>query len=121
MQGKRAEKVAELLRMELSSAILTRLKDPRVGFITITRVQMSNDLQYAKIFYSVLGDQEKKRATHEALEHARGFLQRDVGNTLKLRYTPHLQFYLDDSADNSLEVEGILKKIQVNPPQDSNN
>ena len=124
MQGKRADKVAELVRMELSSAILTRLKDPRVGFITITRVEMSNDLQYAKVFYSVLGDQEKKRVTGEALEHARGFLQRDVGNTLKLRYTPHLQFYLDKSCEHSLEVDSILKNIQnvqTNPSQELNN
>lgn len=120
MQGKRADKVAELVQMELSSAVLLRLKDPRIGFITITRVEMSNDLQIAKVFYSVLGDGEKKRATGEALEHARGFLQRDVGNTLKLRYTPHLQFHLDESADHSLEVENIIKKIHTDPNQASN-
>lgn len=117
MQGKRTERVAELLRMELSSAILTRVKDPRLGFVTVTRVEMSNDLQYAKVFYSVLGDKTKRQESVTALERARGFLQRDVAQALNLRYTPHLQFHLDESSDHVMEIEGLIKKIQNNSPE----
>ncbi len=118
MQGKRTDRVAELVRMELGSAILMRLKDPRVGFVTITRVEMSMDLHYAKVFYSVLGSPEEKAKTAEVLDHSKGFLQRDIAKTLKLRYTPHLQFYLDESADHVSEVEGILKQLRPNEPEE---
>ena len=111
MQGKRVDRVAELVRAELGSAILRHLRDPRVGFVTVTRVELSADLHYAKVFYSVIGDQAKRKETHEALNHARGFLQRDLAKELNLRYTPHLDFYLDDSLDHSLEIDGILKEI----------
>ena len=110
MQGKRTDRVAELIRNELGNAII-RLRDPRVGFVTVTRVGLSADLHYAKVFYSVIGDHEKKEATHEALTHARGFLQRDLAEVLNLRYTPHLDFCLDDSIDHSIHIESIIKEL----------
>lgn len=113
MKGKRVDRVAELIRNELGNAILGRIRDPRIGFVTVTRVDVSADLQIAKVFYSVLGDADKRARTHEALNHARGFLQKDLAQVLNLRYTPHLTFYLDDSVDQAMEIEGLLKNIHA--------
>ena len=112
MQGKRVDRVAELIRNELGTAVVRHLRDPRVGFVTITNVEISADLHYAKVFYSVMGDDAAKKRTHEALSHASGFLQRDLAQVLNLRYTPRLDFYLDNSLDHSIEVDGILKEIR---------
>ncbi len=111
MQGKRIERVAELIRNELGQAIVSRLRDPRVGFVTITHVDVSTDLHYARVHYSVLGDAEKRKRTQEALTHAKGFLQKDLAQVLNLRYTPQLEFTLDQSVDHSLEIEGILREL----------
>ena len=99
MQGKRTERIAALIKKELADTLTTRLRDPRIGFITVTSVEVSDDLKYAQVFYSVLGGEEVKEKTAEGLEKARGFLQRDIGNVLKLRFTPHLTFILDTSLD----------------------
>ena len=121
MQGKRVDRVAELVRHELGSAIVSRLRDPRVGFVTITRVELSADLHYAKVFYSVLADSSGKPAarpidqvrkeTHDALAHARGFLQKDLAEVLNLRYTPHLDFVLDDSIEQSIDMNELIKEV----------
>ena len=120
MQGKRVERVSELIRTELGNAIVNRIRDPRVGFVTITRVQVSADLHYAKVFYSVMGDEAKRAKTQEALNHARGFLQKDLAQELNLRYTPHLDFYLDDSLDHSLKINSILNELREKNPTSEN-
>jgi ribosome-binding factor A len=122
MQGKRTDRIADLIRGELSRVILTRMRDPRVGFLTIARVEVSADLQHAKVFYSVLGraqngtvepaTQALRIQTQEALDHARGFLQKDLAQVLNFRYTPHLHFVLDESVDQSIEIGQILRRIQ---------
>ncbi len=111
MQGKRIDRVAELIRNELGNAVLRNLRDPRVGFVTITRVEVSADLHYAKVFYSVIGNEAKRAETHEALNRARGFLQKDLATELNLRYTPHLDFYLDNSLDHSLEISSVIEEL----------
>ena len=118
MQGKRTERIGDLVRVELGNVIATQLRDPRIGFVTITRVEMSADLHYAKVFYSVLAsgklanrpiDQVRKE-THDALTSARGFLQKDLAQVLNFRYTPHLDFVLDDSIDHAFGINEILKE-----------
>ena len=84
MQGKRVERVAALVKQELASSISRDLKDPRIGFITITDVYMSDDLKHARVFYSALGTDDKKEETQQALNQARGFLQKDIANNLNL-------------------------------------
>jgi len=121
MQGKRSDRIGELIRAELGSVISTRLRDPRVGFVTITHVDVSADMKHAKVFYSVMGQDrptdskasapDVQRETQEALGHARGFLQRELAHALNLRNTPHLNFLFDDSTDRSMEIEGILNRI----------
>ena len=111
-QGKRTDRVGHLIQMELSQLILHRVKDPGLGFVTVTHVDVTPDMRSACVFFSVLGDQKTKERTQKALEKASGFLQREIGAALKLRYTPRLRFVQDDSFDQGLEVDRVLHKIQ---------
>ena len=111
MQGKRIDRVGHLIQMELSQLILHRVKDPRLGFVTVTHVNVAPDLRSARVFYSVLGDDKKKAETQIALEKAAGFLQKEIGTALILRYTPKLHFSLDDSLDRGLEIDRVLRDI----------
>ncbi len=111
MQGKRIDRVGHLIQMELSQLILHRVKDPRLGFVTVTHVDVTPDLRSACVFYSAMGDDKAKKASQTALEKASGFLQKEIGTALQLRYTPRLTFRLDDSLDKSLEVDKVLRQI----------
>lgn len=112
MQGKRTERVSSLLQMELSKLILERVKDPRLGFVTVTHVKITADLKSAVVFLSVMGDKKKKEETFKVLQRAAGFLQHEVGLALKLRYIPKLQFELDDSLDKDFEIGQVIRKIE---------
>lgn len=112
MQGKRTERVASLLKMELGSLILERIKDPRLGFVTVMHVKITPDLKSAVVFISVMGDKKKKEETIKVLERAAGFLQHEVGLAIKMRYTPKLQFELDDSLDKDFEIGQVIRKIE---------
>ena len=111
MQGKRADRVSHLIQMELSDLILRRLKDPRLGFVTVTHVDITADLKSARVFYSVMGSDKVKADSHAALEHATGFLQSKVGAVLQLRYTPRLTFIVDNSLDRGMEIDRVLRDI----------
>ena len=112
MQGKRTERVASLLQMELSNLILERIKDPRLGFVTVTHVKITPDLKSAVVFLSVMGEKKKKEETLKVLQRAAGFLQHEVGVAIKMRYTPKLQFELDDSLDKDFEIGQVIRKIE---------
>lgn len=112
MQGKRTERVGSLLQMELSKLILERVKDPRIGFVTVTHVKVTSDLRAAVVFLSVMGDKKVKESSMATLERAKGFLQHEVGIALKLRNTPRLQFELDDSLDKDFEIGQVIRKIE---------
>ncbi|HXV28313.1 MAG TPA: 30S ribosome-binding factor RbfA [bacterium] len=110
MQGKRTDRVGHLVQMELSQLILTRINDPRLGFMTVTHVDMTPDLKSATVFYSVLGDSKKRDDSQKALEHAAGFLQKSIATALKLRYTPKLRFQFDDSLDQGFEIDRLIRE-----------
>lgn len=112
MQGKRTERVASLLQMELSNLILERIKDPRMGFVTVTHVKITPDLKSAVVFVSIMGDQKKKDESLKVLARAAGFLQHEVGLAIQMRYTPKLQFELDDSLDKDFEIGKVIQKIE---------
>ena len=112
MQGKRTERVASLLKMELGTLILERIKDPRLGFVTVMHVKITPDLKSAVVFISVMGDKKKKEETLKVLTRAAGFLQHEVGLAIKMRYTPKLQFELDDSLDKDFEIGQVIRKIE---------
>jgi len=110
--GVRPERVANAIRREVSSIIQKDLKDPRIGFTTITKVEITPDLRSAKIYYSVLGDEKVKKSTEVALGSARGFIQGLVGNRLKLRFTPEITFKVDKSLEYHEKIDKILDKIR---------
>lgn len=117
MQGKRSDRIAALIKEELGSVFSKgRMKDPRIGFVTITEVKMSDDLKYARVFYTVLGDERVTEDTAKGLEMARGFLQRDLADTLRLRFTPHLTFALDSSLEEGMKIDGIIRKLHDEQP-----
>ena len=96
-QGSRPERVADQIRAEVSSLIARDLQDPGIGFITITRVQVSPDLQHARVYYTSLGDPAARKNTASALERAGSFMRRQIGQRLRLRRAPELEFLFDES------------------------
>jgi ribosome-binding factor A len=108
----RQDQLAELIAEELSDLIRTRMKDPRVGFASITSVQMSGDLRYAKVHVSVLGSAEDQRATLQALDHANGFLRHELAQRLTIRYTPEILFRLDESIARGARVLELMRQVR---------
>ena len=111
MQGKRVNRVGHLIQMELSQLILMKVKDPRLGFVTVTHVEAAPDLKTARVFYSALGDEAARKSSQLALEKATGFLQKEIGTALKLRFTPKLTFCFDRSLDDGFEIDKALRNL----------
>jgi len=107
MTSDRMRRVDQGVRQVLSDA-LVEVKDPRVGFVTVTAVETSPDLRHATVYVSVLGDAGVRRRSLEGLRSAHGFLQRRVAGELRLKHTPTLEFSYDDSVDRSLRISALL-------------
>ena len=108
----RQEKLGELIVVELSDLLRTRLKDPRVGFASITHVEVSGDLRHAKVFVSVMGNPEEQEATMKGLKHAAGFLRHELASRLTLRYMPELAFKLDTSIEHGAHILELIRKSE---------
>ena len=93
----RADRVAEEIKHEVGNILLEEVRDPRLGFTTITRVELTPDLRFARIFFSVYGDEKQWKDTQDALEHAAGFIRRVLGQRLNLRFVPEIVFKIDHS------------------------
>jgi len=112
MSQLRTEKVQEFIKQELSKIILTELKDPRIGFVTVTKVEVTGDLRAAKAYVSLMGSEEQKAATWHALQKAAGHLRSEIGQRIKLRFTPELTLHLDESLAYSARINELLAKIK---------
>lgn len=110
--SQRMRKVNELVREIVAEAVLD-LKDPRIGFLTITGAETSPDLRHAIVFYSVLGTDEEKRGTAAALASSTPRLQREIGSQSKLRYTPKLEFRVDTAIDEGIKISQMLKDMEI--------
>lgn len=108
----RQEKLGELIAAELSELLRTRVKDPRVGFASITHVEVSGDLRHAKIFVSVMGSAEEQVETMKGLRHATGFLRHELASRLVLRFMPELVFKLDTSIAEGAHILELLLKVE---------
>jgi ribosome-binding factor A len=109
---RRAQRLSEEIKRDISGIIRNEIKDPRItSLLSITQVQVSNDLSYAKIFVSVLGDEGKRKETLEGLNKAKGFIKRELGKNLRQRVTPDITFYLDDSIEHGSHINQLLKKV----------
>jgi ribosome-binding factor A len=120
MGFKRAQKVGELVLEEISNILLREIEDPRIGFVTITHVTVSDDLRYAKVFVSVMGEDEEKKNSLEGLQSASGFMRKKLGARLQLRCVPELVFKLDDTMEESSKILTILSKLNIDSCERNN-
>lgn len=114
--SKRSERVGDLIRRELAEILVRKLRDPRVGFISVTAVEVTGDLSVAKIFLSSLEGQEKRTATLDAVRHAAPFLRRELAPRLGLREVPELRFAYDNSIEQGARIEELLRQIHEGEP-----
>ena len=112
MSQLRIEKIQELMKQEISQIILRELKDPRIGFVTVTQVEVTGDLREAKVYVSIMGSEEQIKDTWKGLQSSLGFIRREVGQRIRLRCTPELTFHLDKSLDYSAHIQELLMKIK---------
>jgi ribosome-binding factor A len=103
-------RVDEAVREVLSGAISLKVKDPRVGFVTVTAVETSPDLRHARVFVSVLGDEPVRKRSMEGLQSAHGILQRAVAKELRLKHTPALEFVYDDTSDRGFRIAELIDR-----------
>lgn len=110
MSASRMRRVDEAVRAVLSDAITRELKDPRVGFVTVTAVRTSTDLRHARVYVSVLGDEAARRECLDGLASATGYLQRQVARKVRLKHTPAITFHYDDSIDRGMRITELLSE-----------
>jgi len=112
MSVNRIMRISEEIKKEVSEIILNGLKDPRIsGMISVTKASVTKDMRYAKIYVSVLGNAEDKKHILEGLKNASGFIRKEIGQRIKLRYTPEFIFEIDDSIEYGIKISNILKEI----------
>jgi ribosome-binding factor A len=116
MKHHRLARVAEAIREVASEAILYELKDPRIKFTTVTRAEVSADLQHAKVYVSVMGSDRDRNLTLHGLRSAAGFIQARLGDRMTTRYVPALEFVIDEGMRNSLEVTRLLNEEKARGP-----
>ncbi|KUO52279.1 MAG: ribosome-binding factor A [Desulfitibacter sp. BRH_c19] len=112
MVSMRPNRVAEQMKKEMAAIIEHQVKDPRIGFITITNVELSNDLRHAKIFFSSLGNDEEQKKSLEGLEKAKGFIRKEIAQRIQLRYAPEILFRIDNSIEHGVKISRILSEIK---------
>ena len=109
----RNQRLAEQVHRELAELIRRELKDPRIGMVTLGEVEVSSDLTHAKVFYTVLGDEDERLNTQKALSHACGFLRHLLGKSLRTRVTPELHFIYDDSPQRGDYMDDLIAKARA--------
>lgn len=111
MEKLRTSRVAEQMKKEISEIVNQKLKDPRIGFVTVTDVELTNDLQQATVYISVLGEEEEKQETLTGLEKATGFVRSEVGKVLRLRKVPEITFKYDEAHEYGSRIDSILREL----------
>jgi ribosome-binding factor A len=110
-EGKRSVKVADAIRKEVGEMLLKSLKDPRIGFVTITRVMVTDDCRSAKVYFSVMGSVAERESSEKGLISATGFIRKELGKRLRLRYTPEVVFQFDPSIEYAIHIEKVLQQL----------
>lgn len=114
MEFKRSDRVADLIQKEIAELLYRNVKDPRLGAVTITGVEVSDDLRYARVFYTFRGDEAERENVTRGLSKAKGFFRKELGRRLRLRYVPELDFRYDASFDYGAKIERLLKEVSEN-------
>ena len=112
MSSARPERVQEALRQEISKIVQNEIKDPRLGFITITAVDLTRDLRFARVYFSVLGEEKDKKLALKGLKSAKGHIKGLLSDRIKLKFMPELEFKIDESFEHTKRVFDILDKIK---------
>lgn len=112
MTKSRPERVQEALRQEISKIIHNELKDPRIGFLTITKVELTKDLRYAKVYFSVLGETKDKNLALKGLNSAKGYIKNMVADRINLRFVPEIAFKIDESLEHTKDIYDLLDRIK---------
>ncbi|UFJ42170.1 30S ribosome-binding factor RbfA [Brevibacillus humidisoli] len=113
MNKMRLNRVGEEIKKKLSILLQRELKDPRIGFVTVTDVEVTSDLQMARVYVSIFGSAEQRKVSLEGLHKAKGYLRTEIGRRIKLRHTPDLVFKLDQSIDYGNKIDSILREIST--------
>lgn len=108
----RTERVAQQLKREVSKILLTEVRDPRIGFLTVTNVKVSPDLRIAKVYYTILGDEKLIQSAQEGLEKASGYIRKILAARMKIKFIPEIRFYFDHELTRRLKVEKILDQLK---------
>ena len=114
LAGKRAVRVGDQIQMEISYLLLERVKDPRVRGVTVTGINLSNDLKRARVFFSVIGEQDHIKKAQDGLDSAKGFIKREIGSRMSLRYTPEIIFMYDPSLESGSHMESVFEELKYN-------
>jgi ribosome-binding factor A len=120
MEGKRSEKVADLIQKEISQMLVKSIKDPRIGFVTITKVTVSEDFRLAKVYFSVAGTLEERERSMKGLDSAKGYVRKELGQRIRLRYTPEIMFQFDPSIEYAIHMEELIQSTHVKKGADGN-
>lgn len=112
MGAKRNDRLAEEIKRELAQIFLEQMKDPRLNLVSITRVEVTNELSHARVFVSVMGDDEERTNVEKALQGARGYLRSEIGSRLKVRRVPELVFQIDRSIEHAVHIASLLNQIK---------
>jgi len=110
-QGSRPDRIGDQIRAEVAALLSRELQDPGLGFVTVTRVHVTADLQIARIYYTTMGDDRARRRTAEALQRARPFIRRSIGSRLRLRRVPEIEFIFDESIEQHERLERLIQEI----------
>ncbi|WP_305046276.1 ribosome-binding factor A [Geoalkalibacter sp.] len=121
MDFQRSHRVGDQIQKEISVLLVKGLKDPRIGFVTITGVEVTPDLHLARVFFTVMGDAKARRESEAGLKSSIPFIRRELGKRLRMRYTPDLLFEYDTSVDYGSRIDHLLQEIQGEQTDDSSN
>jgi ribosome-binding factor A len=119
MTSKRSDKIAETIHEVISALLIKGVKDPRIGFTTITGVKVADDLHLATVFFSVIGTDEEKKATTDGLNSARGFMRKELAKALRMRYVPEVVFKYDSSLEYGHHIDTLLNEISADRDNDT--
>ncbi len=109
---KRAERVSDQMKQEIADILMRKIKDPRIGFVTVTDVDLAEDLRNAKVYVSVYGGDEQKKASLEGLKSASAFIRSELGRRMRLRYLPELLFRFDAAVERGAHIMELLREIE---------
>jgi ribosome-binding factor A len=118
-QGSRPDRVADQMRMEITQLLAREVHDPGIGFLTVTHVKVTPDLQHARVYYTILGDAKARRDTERALGRVAPFLRRQIGRRLRLRRVPEIEFHYDESIARQDRIEQLLQDIHNQTARDA--